>query len=61
MHVHISSPEGDAKFWLEPTVVLEKHYGLPERKLRELQKVVEEHRDEIIRAWKKHFKGHFQS
>jgi len=60
-HVHVSSPGGDAKFWLEPTVALGSRYGLPDRKLRELQRIIEEHQDEIIRAWKKHFKGHFQS
>ena len=55
MHVHVSCPEGEAKFWLEPTVSLNQHYALSPRKLKELQKVVEKHQDEIIRAWKKHF------
>jgi hypothetical protein len=55
MHVHISCPEGEAKFWLEPMVALNHNYGLPARKLRELQNIVEEHKNEIIRSWKKHF------
>ena len=61
MHIHVTSPDGDAKFWLEPIIALDEQYGLPERKLREIQKIIEEHQDEIIRAWKKHFKGHFAS
>lgn len=27
MHVHISCPNGEAKFWLEPMVVLAQNYG----------------------------------
>jgi hypothetical protein len=55
MHVHVSCPEGEAKFWLEPIISLNQYYGLSPNKLRELQKVVEKHKNEIIRAWKKHF------
>ena len=56
MHVHVESPDGEAKFWLEPTVALHSYTGVPNRKLNELQKLVEAKRDEIISAWKKHFK-----
>jgi hypothetical protein len=55
MHVHVSSPDGEAKFWLEPTVALCENYRISPRAVRELQKVVERRLDEIIRAWKKHF------
>ena len=55
MHVHITCPEGEAKFWLEPIVALEENHGLPLRRLTELQKIVEGRKDEIVRAWKKHF------
>jgi hypothetical protein len=55
MHVHVTCPEGEAKFWLEPIVSLERNYGLSPRALKELQRVVEEKRNEIVRAWKKHF------
>jgi hypothetical protein len=54
-HVHVSCPDGGAKFWLEPIVSLHQHYGLSSKQLKELQKIVEEHKDEIVRAWKKHF------
>ena len=56
MHVHIYSPEGEAKFWLEPVVSLNEYHGLSSKALRELQKLVEGKKDEIIRAWKKHFR-----
>ena len=55
MHVHVYSPDGEAKFWLEPIVALEENHGLPLRRLTELQKIVERRKNEIVRAWKKHF------
>ena len=55
-HVHIYSPEGEAKFWLEPIVALARSAGLNPRQLQELQRVVERRKDEIDRAWIKHFK-----
>ncbi len=55
MHVHITSEEGEAKFWIEPLVSLSVYYGLNPKKLGEIQKIVEERKDEIIEAWKKHF------
>lgn len=55
MHVHVSCPEGEAKFWLEPIVALSQQYGLSPKTLNELQRIVEKHKDEIIRRWKKHF------
>lgn len=55
MHVHVSCPEGEAKFWLEPIISLDQQHGLSSRALNELHRVVGEHKNEIIRAWKKHF------
>ena len=57
MHVHVSSPDGEAKFWLEPAISLNQHSELSPKQLNELQKVVEGHKDEIVRAWKKHFQS----
>ena len=55
MHVHIESEEGEAKFWLEPIVSLAFYYRLRPSKLQEIQKIIEERRDEIVEKWKKHF------
>lgn len=57
MHVHITSPEGEAKFWIEPIVCLADHYKLTQKQLLELQKTVEEHIDEIVASWKAHFRS----
>lgn len=57
MHVHVTSPEGEAKFWIEPIVALADHYHLSNANLKEIQKIVEERSDEIKKAWEKHFKS----
>ena len=55
MHIHILSPDGEAKFWIEPLVALANYQGLNDRMLNELNKLVEKHKHEIIEKWKKHF------
>lgn len=56
-HVHVTCPDGEAKFWIEPTIALADYVGLSSKQLSELQNLVEERRDEIAKAWKKHFGG----
>ena len=56
-HVHVQHAEGEAKFWIEPAVELHANYGLVARRLAEAQKLVEEHANEIRKAWSKHFPG----
>ena len=57
MHIHISSPEGEAKFWIEPVVALADYSSYTPKQLTEIQKAVESHASEITKAWKKHFSG----
>jgi hypothetical protein len=57
MHVHVVSPDGEAKFWMEPIVALAAYTGLTQRQLRRLQRIVEERKSEISKAWKKHFQA----
>jgi hypothetical protein len=54
-HIHVTCPDGEAKFWIEPMISLADYVGLSKKQLSELQKLVEEHSDEITKAWKKHF------
>jgi hypothetical protein len=54
-HVHISSSEGTAKYWLEPMVALASSYRLSEGELRRLEALVKEHENEFRSAWKSHF------
>jgi hypothetical protein len=45
----------EARFWLEPIVSLAVYHGLISRKLNDIQKLIEEHKNEIIEAWQRHF------
>ena len=57
MHVHVISPDGEAKFWLEPEIALAANQGLGTTELNELLKVVEERQNEIREHWRRHFGG----
>jgi len=57
IHVHARSSAGEAKFWMEPRVALCRNYGFSAKEVKELQRVIEGHHDEIIAAWKKHFRS----
>jgi Domain of unknown function (DUF4160) len=55
IHVHVAHPEGEAKFWLTPSVHLAKNVGLSGVQIRQAQAVVEVHMQEIEDAWHRHF------
>jgi len=55
MHVHVVSGDGEAKFWLEPDLELAKNYGYSRQQLKEIESLVEDHRNELVSAWKQHF------
>ena len=55
IHVHVQSSDGEAKFWLSPSVELAENQGLAERDIRKLTTIVTKHEQEIRQAWKRHF------
>ncbi len=55
IHIHVTSEDGEAKFWLEPILSLADYHGLNQRKLNEIQNIIEGRKDEIIKAWQRHF------
>lgn len=57
MHVHVSHPDGEAKFWLSPHVELAKQTGLADHVVGEAKQLVVDHLQEIVDAWNKHFAG----
>ncbi len=57
MHIHVVGKEGEAKFWIEPTISLAQSYNLSVMELAQLETSVKEHEDEIRAAWNKHFGG----
>jgi hypothetical protein len=54
-HVHVFSPEGEAKFWLEPSVELAVSKGISEVSLKRIERIITERKEEIFHAWNRHF------
>jgi hypothetical protein len=57
MHVPVISPDGEAKFRLEPDIELAVNQGLGATELNELAKIVKERQNEIREHWHRHFKS----
>jgi len=55
MHVHIYCAHGEAKFWLKPEIKLAKNYRLSSTQLREIERIIEEHYDQLVSAWRNYF------
>ena len=55
MHVHVQTPDGEAKFWLEPDVELAMSDGLPRHQVNSALSLLKEYEDEIRAAWNEHF------
>ncbi len=55
MHIHVRSGDGEAKFWLTPTVYLADSDGFDAKTLRELRDAVIANKDLIERNWNDHF------
>jgi hypothetical protein len=55
IHIHVTCEGGEAKFWMVPIVSLATYHKLNPKKLREIQGIIEEHRDEIVQNWRRHF------
>lgn len=57
MHVHVTSSDGEAKFWLEPELELATNHGLPRKQLKKAERTIEDRHHEFVEAWKDHFGG----
>lgn len=57
IHIHVTSPDGEAKFWITPEISLAKNYGFSENQIKELKKLIKEHKNDITAAWQEHFGG----
>jgi hypothetical protein len=55
IHVHVAHPDGEAKFWLTPTVHLAVNMSLSPTQIKQAHAVVEAHIQEIEDAWRHHF------
>jgi hypothetical protein len=57
IHVHVAHPDGEARFWLTPSIPLAVNVGLTRSQVRQAQIVVEAHIQERHDAWHRHFGG----
>ncbi len=57
MHVHVISPGGEAKFWMEPEIELAVNKKLSATELNELKRIIEERQNEIREHWRRYFGG----
>lgn len=57
MHIHVQSPDGEAKFWIEPKIELARNYELSAQDLRRVERLIEEREQEIRDAWHRHFRS----
>lgn len=49
-------PDGTAKFRLEPLKSLADYHNLREKDLNKIESIIEEKRDDFIKAWNRHFR-----
>ena len=54
-HVHVQHADGEAKFWIEPSVELAVNFSLTPKQVATVQRLIEEHLHEIRDAWARHF------
>jgi hypothetical protein len=55
-HIHIRRDRNLAKFWLAP-VSLVSNRRFPVHEVTYLRRLVEEHRDLLLRSWNDYFEG----
>jgi hypothetical protein len=55
MHVHVQHANGEAKFWMEPSIELAVNYGLNTRQINAAMRLIKEHEHEIRIQWQAHF------
>ncbi len=55
-HVHVEREDRQAKFWLDP-VRLERSGGCSRAEILRIHKLVNEHRERLLRSWDEYFNG----
>ena len=49
-HIHVKAESDQAKFWLDP-ISLAANYGFRAHELNEIERIIQEHKDELLEAW----------
>ncbi len=53
-HIHVREGKRIAKFWVSP-VRLQKNIGFTPNQLRQIEKLIKEHKEQIKEAWDEYF------
>ena len=54
-HVHVASPDGEVKIWLEPEISIAKVINLSMSEVRNILEIVLNRKDELNESWDRHF------
>jgi hypothetical protein len=54
-HIHVRSPDGECKFWLDP-VRLARNQGIPAHDLRNIERLIFEHQQFLIEKYHEYHK-----
>ena len=54
-HIHVSSPNGEAKIWIEPEVSVAKVVNLSQQEVNKIVALVNENLEIINEHWNSHF------
>lgn len=52
-HIHVRSPDGECKFWLD-RVRLAGNRGIPPQDLRQIERLVFRHQQSLVEAYHEH-------
>ncbi|NLT70312.1 MAG: DUF4160 domain-containing protein [Verrucomicrobiaceae bacterium] len=50
-HIHVRTPDGECKFWLDPSILLGDNKGVRPHDLRRIESLVFEHRAQLMQAY----------
>jgi hypothetical protein len=50
-HIHVRTPDGGCKFWLEPAIVLASNRGVRAHDLRQIERLVFENQQTLKKAY----------
>ena len=53
--MHVKRDDKQAKYWLEPTAILQIQHGFAERELNIIARLVAEHRGFLLAQWHEFF------
>ncbi len=54
-HIHVHTPDGEVKIWLQPKIKIAENYGVRKQDLKEIIKIINERNEEFKNRWDKHF------